>query len=82
MLNCGKHVLCEKPLAVTLDQTIELVNLAKEKKVFFMEAIWSRTFPIYQKLKNIINTKEIGEVRFLIASMFKLQILLMRSKWA
>ena len=42
LLNNGKHVLCEKPLGMNVKETEEMVNLAREKKLFFMEAIWSR----------------------------------------
>ncbi|XP_050599660.1 trans-1,2-dihydrobenzene-1,2-diol dehydrogenase-like isoform X4 [Bombus affinis] len=55
MLNHGKHVLCEKPLTMNLKQTTELINLAKQKKLFVMEGIWSSScFPIYETLKKEI----------------------------
>ncbi len=37
MLNAGKHVLCEKPLAINKKQVTEILELAREKKVFLME---------------------------------------------
>ncbi len=37
-LICGKHVICEKPCTTSSAQTNELYELAKEKKLFFMEA--------------------------------------------
>lgn len=37
MLNAGKHVLCEKPLAMNTREVKEIVELAKEKKLFLME---------------------------------------------
>ena len=40
MLEAGKHVLLEKPMAMNLQESKELVRLAREKGVFFMEAIW------------------------------------------
>ena len=40
--NHNKHILCEKPLGMNVKETEELLNMAKEKKLFFMEAIWSR----------------------------------------
>lgn len=42
LLNYNKHILCEKPLAMNIEETEEILKIAKEKKVFFMEAIWSR----------------------------------------
>ena len=47
-LNAGKAVLCEKPLCVNVKETKELVELARSKKVFLMEAVWSRCLPVYQ----------------------------------
>ena len=63
MLNAGKHVLCEKPLTLNLKQTTELISLAKSKKLFLMEAVWSRCFPLYDSLKNHIHTGTIGDVK-------------------
>lgn len=68
MLNHGKHVLCEKPLTMNLKQTTELINLAKEKKLFLMEGIWSRCFPIYEILKKEIKSGSIGEIYQVLVS--------------
>ncbi|XP_076243309.1 trans-1,2-dihydrobenzene-1,2-diol dehydrogenase isoform X2 [Calliopsis andreniformis] len=67
MLNHGKHVLCEKPLTMNTKQTTELINLAKDKKLFLMEAIWSRCFPIYETIKKEIESGNIGDVYQVIA---------------
>ena len=63
MLNAGKHVLCEKPLAVSLKQVKDLLELAKAKRLFFMEAIWSRTFPIYNQVSQLLHQGHIGQVK-------------------
>jgi len=39
-LNNHKAVLCEKPFAINTRQALEMINLAIEKKVFLMEALW------------------------------------------
>jgi predicted dehydrogenase len=44
-LEAGKAVLCEKPFASDLSQVEQMVNKAREKKVFLMEALWSRFIP-------------------------------------
>lgn len=54
-LQNGKHVLCEKPLTLNAKQTNNLIALAKEKKRFLMEAIWSRCFPVYEKIQKEVN---------------------------
>jgi len=50
MLEAGKAVLCEKPLGLNLEDVQEMVDKAREKGVFFMEAVWSRTFPVYKEI--------------------------------
>lgn len=62
MLEHGKHVLCEKPLAMNEKQARELVGIAKKRNLFLMEAIWSRCFPAYQELKKVLDSGVIGEV--------------------
>ncbi|XP_066598077.1 trans-1,2-dihydrobenzene-1,2-diol dehydrogenase-like [Prorops nasuta] len=68
MLNSGKHVLCEKPMTMNYKQTSELIKIAKEKKLFLMEAIWSRCFPTYDIIKREIESGNIGDVHQVIAS--------------
>ena len=63
MLNHGKHVLCEKPLCMNEKQSKELLAHAKAKKLFFMEAIWSRYFPAYQHVKQLIDSGSLGEIK-------------------
>lgn len=62
LLEGGKHVLCEKPFTMNEKQTRKLISLSKEKKLFLMEAVWSRFFPVYKELKKVIDAGEIGEV--------------------
>lgn len=63
MLSNGKHVLCEKPLTLNLKQTTELINFAKEKGLFLMEAIWSRCFPTYQWIREEIESGNLGDIK-------------------
>jgi predicted dehydrogenase len=66
-LNHGKAVLCEKPLTVSYQQTETLVKLAREKKVFLMEAMWSRFIPALVKAKEVIDSGTIGDIKFMHA---------------
>ena len=50
LLECGKHVLCEKPITLTADEYAYLRTLAKNKGVVLMEAIMSRHSPAYEPL--------------------------------
>lgn len=59
----GKHVLCEKPMALNKKDTLEIIDAAKKKGVFLMEAVWTRFFPIVQTLKKLVHEdKVIGEI--------------------
>lgn len=64
MLEHGKHVLCEKPLTLNEKQTRKLCSIAKENNLFLMEGYWSRSTPVYQELRRIIDSGEIGELVF------------------
>jgi len=61
-LNNGKHVLCEKPLGINVRETKEMLDLAKSKNLFLMEAIWSRFFPVYQELRKQLDNGSMGDV--------------------
>lgn len=62
-LENGKHVLCEKPLTINEKQSEKLFKVAKEKNLFFMEAIWSRFFEGYKLLRQRIHDGDLGEIR-------------------
>ncbi|XP_077999529.1 trans-1,2-dihydrobenzene-1,2-diol dehydrogenase-like [Glandiceps talaboti] len=68
MLTHGKPVLCEKPGGVNSKEVSEVIALAKEKNVFFMEAIWSRHFPIYDEIRSIVSSGRIGQVKMIMAN--------------
>jgi predicted dehydrogenase len=59
----GKHVLCEKPFTVNAAQTKELTDLAREKNLFMMEAVWTRFLPAIRKLQELLAEGIIGEIR-------------------
>jgi len=63
-LKAGKHTLCEKPLGMNSKQVKEMIELARQKGVFFMEAFWSRFFPIYDEIRSALNDGRIGEPKF------------------
>ncbi|MCW2804960.1 MAG: hypothetical protein QOF52_3330 [Propionibacteriaceae bacterium] len=67
-LEAGKHVLVEKPLTVTPDEAAELVELARERKLFLMEAVWTRTNPLIRKAAEVVASGELGAVRHVAAS--------------
>jgi predicted dehydrogenase len=66
-LEAGKAVLCEKPFTINAQEAREIIALAKEKQLFCMEAMWMRFMPLMQKVKEMINSGVIGEVRMITA---------------
>ena len=62
-LLAGKHVLCEKPFTINAKQSRALFALARDKKLFIMEAFWIRFMPVLQEMQKIIAAGEIGDVR-------------------
>ena len=54
-LEAGKAVLCEKPFASDLSQVVQMVNKAREKNVFLMEALWSRFIPSMIHFKELVD---------------------------
>jgi predicted dehydrogenase len=66
-LNKGKAVLCEKPLSLNLRQTTEMIDLAKRRKIFLMEGMWSRFFATTHKTLELIASGVIGDVKFVHA---------------
>lgn len=66
-LEAGKHVLCEKPFTLNARQAKEVIDLARQKNLFLMEAMWSRFIPVYQKIQELIQSDHIGAVRMITA---------------
>lgn len=67
-LNNGKAVLCEKAFAINARQAEEMIQLARSKKVFLMEALWTRFLPHYLKLRSMIDEGKLGEVKGILAN--------------
>ncbi|UUV17911.1 Gfo/Idh/MocA family oxidoreductase [Fusobacteria bacterium ZRK30] len=61
-LNGGKHVLCEKPAVLKKEELEEVIKLAEEKKLLFMEAMVVGFNPLYKKMKKLIEAGQIGAV--------------------
>jgi predicted dehydrogenase len=61
-LEAGKHVLCEKAFTVNAKQTKALVEIAKGRKLFLMEAVWTRYLPLVQELLALVKSGKIGKV--------------------
>jgi predicted dehydrogenase len=62
-LNHDKPVLCEKPFAMDGRQSKQMIDLSRSRKVFLMEALWTKFLPNFQKVKQLIHDGELGEIR-------------------
>lgn len=62
-INQGKAVLCEKPFAMNIQETEEMIALSREKNIFLMEALWTKFLPHFQYVSERINTGEFGKLR-------------------
>lgn len=65
-LNAGKAVLCEKPFAVNASETKQMIELARAKKLFLMEAMWTRYIPVVVKAREWLKQGCIGEPRMVM----------------
>ncbi|RPB00010.1 NAD(P)-binding protein [Choiromyces venosus 120613-1] len=68
-LNANKPTICEKPFTVNAAQTKILVDIARKKRLFLMEAVWTRYLPISIELRSLVRSRRIGEVRRVIADL-------------
>ncbi len=66
-LDAGKAVLCEKPFALDAQQTREVIAVARRKGLFCMEAMWMRFLPAITRLRGLLASGAIGDVRLMKA---------------
>jgi len=67
-LNHDKAVLCEKAFALNLRQAKEMVDLSRKRKVFLMEALWSKFLPQYQKVQELIAAGDLGDIKSILVN--------------
>jgi len=67
-LQNGKGVLCEKPITMNAAQLEHLISVARQNKVFFMEAMWTRYFPFVLKLRQLLREGAVGDVKLFQAN--------------
>ncbi|EEU34936.1 uncharacterized protein NECHADRAFT_39702 [Fusarium vanettenii 77-13-4] len=60
----GKNVLCEKAFTITAKEAIEVFEAARAKGVFVMEAMWTRHFPLVERLQQLLHKEGlIGDIK-------------------
>lgn len=66
-LRAGKGVLVEKPFTMNLREAEQVVTLARSRRLFLMEAMWTRFLPAFDEVRRIIASGEIGTVHQVVA---------------
>jgi predicted dehydrogenase len=59
-LDAGRHVLCEKPMALSGADANAMIDAARSADRFLMEAMWSRFLPSYLELGRLLDQGVIG----------------------
>lgn len=67
-LEAGKHVLIEKPLTLNRGEAERLRDLAAQKGLLVMEAMWTRYLPHMRRIHEIIDAGTLGDVRMISAT--------------
>ncbi|MFO7882657.1 MAG: Gfo/Idh/MocA family oxidoreductase [Kosmotogaceae bacterium] len=61
--DAGKHVICEKPLALSYEKSKEAFDYAKSKDILLMEAFMYKLHPQWKRAWEIVQSGEIGKIR-------------------
>jgi UDP-N-acetylglucosamine 3-dehydrogenase len=61
-LNAGKHVLCEKPMAISREEAKAMIAAAEKNKKFLMIGLNQRLMPPHVRAKEILKTGRLGNV--------------------
>jgi dihydrodiol dehydrogenase / D-xylose 1-dehydrogenase (NADP) len=62
-LAAGKATLCEKPFTINARQAEKVIALARNKRIFLMEAMWTRFLPVFGKIRSLLAEGALGDVR-------------------
>jgi predicted dehydrogenase len=65
-LENGKSVLCEKPFTTDAAQAREIIQLARRKGLFLMEAMWTRFLPAGAALRRLVSERAVGCPQLLV----------------
>ena len=76
ILAAGRHVVCEKPLAMTARESAELVQLAADRGAVNAVNFNIRFYPLHQHVREAVAAGELGDVRFVTGHYFQDWLLL------
>lgn len=80
-LEAGKHVVCEKPLAMTAEESSQLVQLAKEKNLVNAVNFNIRFYPLVHEAKARVEAGALGEKLYIIQGSYLQDWLLLDTDW-
>lgn len=80
VLQAGKHVVCEKPLAMNTTESAELVRLAAQKKLVNAINFNIRMYPMSQQARSMVQSGEIGDL-FILQGSYLQDWLLYPTDW-
>ncbi len=66
-LNAGKHVLIEKPFTLNAAEARSVVDLAKDRNLVVLEAMWTRFLPHMRRIREIVASGALGTVYSVVA---------------
>lgn len=66
-LEAGKHVLVEKPFTINAAEAQKVVDLAERRGLVVLEAMWTRFLPHMLRIREIVSSGALGEIRAVIA---------------
>lgn len=67
-LEHDKAVLCEKAFAINSREARTMIDLARKKKIFLMEALWTKFTPRFRKMQELIADGRLGELRAVLVN--------------
>src|SRR4030066_110651 len=79
-LQAGKHVICEKPLAMNTDESAEMVKLAAERGLVNVVDYNIRMYPLVQQARSMVQNGEIGEL-FILQGSYMQDWVLLPTDW-
>ncbi len=79
-LLAGKHVVCEKPLAMDARQSAELVQLAAQKQLVNAINFNIRMYPLVQQARSLVQSRQLGDL-FIVQGSYLQDWLLFPTDW-
>lgn len=67
-MRAGKHVLCEKPMTLNVDETDSLIAESRDTDRLLVEAAWSRWHPRFRRLESHARSGDLGEIQWVDAA--------------